>query len=53
VRMSHVLEAMGVSPALGRGAVRLTTGRGSTEQDMDIAAETLALSYSNTLKGRR
>jgi cysteine sulfinate desulfinase/cysteine desulfurase-like protein len=48
--MSHVLEAMGVSPEIGMGAVRLTTGRGSSEQDMDLAAKALAESYRRIRK---
>jgi cysteine desulfurase len=45
VRLSHVLAAMNVSEDLGRGAVRLTTGRGSTLDDMDAAADVLVESY--------
>lgn len=39
VTLSPVLKAMGVAPALGRGAVRLSVGRFSTEQEIDRAAE--------------
>lgn len=42
VRLSPVLEAMGVPPELGRGAVRLSVGRYSTEEEVDRAAEALA-----------
>ena len=45
VRLSHVLAAMNVSEDLGRGAVRLTTGRGSSLEDMDAAADALVESY--------
>jgi cysteine desulfurase len=43
VRLSPVLEAMGVPPELGRGAIRLSVGRYTTEEDVDRAAEALAL----------
>jgi cysteine sulfinate desulfinase/cysteine desulfurase-like protein len=32
---------MGVPPELGRGAVRLTVGRFTTEEEVDRAAEAL------------
>ena len=41
VTQSAVLCAMGVSPSLGRGAVRLTVGRWTTESEIDEAAEML------------
>ena len=34
---SHVLTAMGVSPALAEGAVRFTLGRDTTDEDVDRA----------------
>jgi cysteine desulfurase len=42
VTMSPVLEAMGVPRQLGRGAVRLSVGRFTTEEEVDRAAEALA-----------
>ena len=39
VTMSPVLCAMGVPPKLGRGAVRLSVGRFTTEEEIDRAAE--------------
>src|SRR5262249_21296992 len=42
VHQSPVLCAMGVQPELGRGAVRLTVGRFTTEDEVDRAAEALA-----------
>jgi cysteine desulfurase len=42
VCLSPVLQAMGVSPDLGRGAVRLSVGRFTTEEDIDRAATALA-----------
>jgi cysteine desulfurase len=41
VNLSPVLTAMGVSPAIGRGAVRLSVGRFTTEEEVDRAAELL------------
>jgi cysteine desulfurase len=41
VTMSPVLQAMGVPPELGRGAVRLSVGRFSTEEEIDRAADAL------------
>jgi cysteine desulfurase len=39
---SPVLCAMGVPPELGRGAVRLSAGRFTTEEEVDRAAEAMA-----------
>lgn len=47
VRLSHVLEAMGVPPELGRGAVRLTLGRSSTPAQIQRAVEELVRSYQD------
>ena len=41
VCLSPVLQAMGVAPDHGRGAVRLSVGRFSTEHEIDRAAELL------------
>jgi cysteine desulfurase len=41
VTLSPVLCAMGVPPALGRGALRLTVGRFTTEDEIDQAAAAL------------
>jgi cysteine desulfurase len=41
VALSPVLEAMGVPARLGRGAIRLTVGRFTTEDDIDGAAAAL------------
>jgi len=41
VTLSPVLKAMGVSPQLGRGAVRLSVGRFTTEVEIDRAAAAL------------
>ncbi|RLA90691.1 MAG: cysteine desulfurase NifS [Deltaproteobacteria bacterium] len=42
VKLSHVLAAMGISRAVGRGAVRLSVGRYTTEAEVDQAAAMLA-----------
>jgi cysteine desulfurase len=41
VTLSPVLCAMGVSPDLGRGAVRLSVGRFTTEEEVDRSAALL------------
>ncbi len=41
VTLSPVLKAMGVPPDIGRGAVRLSVGRFTTEAEIDQAAEHL------------
>jgi cysteine desulfurase len=41
VRLSPVLEAMGVPPDVGRGAVRLSVGRFTTDEEIDRAAEAI------------
>ncbi len=43
VCLSPVLEAMGVAPELGRGAVRLSVGRYTNDEEVDRAAEVLAV----------
>src|SRR5207253_11025997 len=39
VCLSPVLQAMGVPPEIGRGAVRLSVGRFTTDEEIDRAAE--------------
>lgn len=41
ISLSPVLKAMGVPPEIGRGAVRLTVGRFTTEAEIDRAAAML------------
>ncbi|MCS7015309.1 MAG: cysteine desulfurase [Gemmatales bacterium] len=41
IRISPVLQAMGVSQASARGAVRLSVGRFTSEEEIDQAAEAL------------
>jgi cysteine desulfurase len=42
VELSPVLQAMSVDPEVGMGAVRFSLGRGTTREEVDIAAERLA-----------
>jgi cysteine desulfurase len=41
VTLSPVLKAMGVAPHLGRGAIRLSVGRFTTDEEIDRAADSL------------
>jgi cysteine desulfurase len=41
VKLSHVLEAMGVREEVGMGAIRLSLGRPTTESEVDQAAQWL------------
>jgi cysteine desulfurase len=41
VKLSHVLAAMRVPPEIGMGALRLTLGRGTTTEQVDLAARFL------------
>lgn len=41
VTLSPVLQAMGVPPGLGRGAIRLSVGRFTTEEEIDRATAAL------------
>jgi cysteine desulfurase len=36
---SHVLLAMGIDPILCQGAIRISLGRGNTEEDIDYALD--------------
>jgi cysteine desulfurase len=42
LKLSPVLAAMGVPPEIGQGAVRLSVGRFTTEEEVDSAADILA-----------
>jgi cysteine desulfurase len=53
VTASHVLAAMGVEPALARGAVRLSLGWSSTESEVDRFLETWIMLAGSLLKERR
>jgi cysteine desulfurase len=50
-RPSHVLEAMGVSPADLYGGLRLTLGRSNTPEQMDFVVEQLARIVANIRAG--
>jgi cysteine desulfurase len=41
VELSPVLEAMGVTPEVGMGAIRFSLGRGTTREEIDAVAERL------------
>lgn len=43
--LSPVLEAMGIGPATGRGALRLSLGKPTTEAEVDRASEILVAAY--------
>ena len=52
VTLSPVLEAMGVTSEKGRGAVRLSVGRFSDEEQIDLAAKRLLATARNLKKTR-
>ena len=42
VELSPVLEAMGVTPTVGMGAIRFSLGRGTTAEEIETVVERLA-----------
>lgn len=50
---SRVLRAMGVSDALALATLRLTTGRGTTDGEADLAAERIAAAAARARLGSR
>jgi cysteine desulfurase len=42
IELSPVLEAMGVAPEIGMGAIRFSLGRGTTAEEIDAVANRLA-----------
>jgi cysteine desulfurase len=42
IKVSHVLAAMGISPDVAMGTLRLSLGRGTTESDIEIAAQAIS-----------
>jgi cysteine desulfurase len=42
VELSPVLQAMGVAPEVGMGAIRFSLGRGTTQDEIDAVADQLA-----------
>jgi cysteine desulfurase len=51
VTLSPVLAAMGVAPERGRGAVRLSLGRGTTHDDVNEAARRLSEAFARVQRG--
>ncbi len=47
VQLSHVLAAMQVPEEIGRGAIRLTLGRGNSEVEIDAAAKMIIAAYND------
>ena len=52
VQPSQVLAAMGVEPALARGAIRVSCGHGTTEADIDRCLSAWIKLSESLLKGR-
>ena len=42
IELSPVLEAMGVTPEVGMGAIRFSLGRGTTREEIDVVVERLS-----------
>jgi cysteine desulfurase len=53
VQSSHVLSAMGVSPELARGAIRVSLGHASTETEIEMFLKTWKKLSESLGKGRR
>ncbi|WP_375489102.1 cysteine desulfurase family protein [uncultured Jatrophihabitans sp.] len=49
---SHVLSAMGATPALARGALRFSLGHDSTEADVDAAVDALVPAVERARRAR-
>jgi cysteine desulfurase len=49
VKLFPVLEAMGVAPEIGIGAIRFSLGRGTTREEIDAVAEQLANTLATAL----
>jgi cysteine desulfurase len=49
---SHVLRAIGLPPALARGSVRCGIGRGTSEADIDRAADRLVVEVARARRAR-
>jgi cysteine desulfurase len=41
IELSPVLQAMGVTPDVGMGAIRFSLGRGTTQDEIDVVVERL------------
>ncbi len=53
VQLSHVLAAMGVEPALARGAIRVSTGPLTTDTDLERFLSAWIKLSESLLKGRK
>jgi len=42
IELSPVLEAMGITPEVGMGAIRFSLGRGTTREEIDAVAKQLS-----------
>ncbi|SMC21194.1 cysteine desulfurase [Desulfacinum hydrothermale DSM 13146] len=51
VRVSHVLEAMGLDPEVARGTLRLSVGRFTDRDDVDRAAEAIVCAVGSLKEG--
>ena len=49
IELSPVLEAMGVEPELGMGAIRFSLGRGTTRDEIDLVVERLSYLLTTAL----
>ena len=50
---SHVLAAMGYSPDMARGALRVTLGRDNTDQDVEFAARVIPATVGRMREGQK
>jgi cysteine desulfurase len=50
VVLSHVLQAMALPPEVAKGTVRLSTGRMTTEAEIDEAIQVMAAAVSGSLR---
>lgn len=48
IKLSPVLEAMGVAPEVGMGAIRFSLGRSTTAQDVDVVVSALKMVLAPT-----
>jgi cysteine desulfurase len=48
IELSPVLQAMGVAPEVGMGAVRFSLGRGTTREEIDVVVERLTDIFATT-----
>jgi cysteine desulfurase len=53
IELSPVLEAMGIAPEIGMGAVRFSLGRMTTRNEIDVVVERLTDVFEGGIKGNR